>query len=55
KLKSKDKRIENRLIELEYKLENNFDFKNEKIFKKDTIKGAAKELITYTIYSDIKN
>ena len=32
-LKSKVERIENRICDLEQKLENNFDFKNEKTFK----------------------
>jgi len=32
-LKSKVRRIENRLSELEQKMENKFDFKNEKTFK----------------------
>ncbi|KAF0453208.1 hypothetical protein F8M41_001784 [Gigaspora margarita] len=49
-LNSKVRRIENQLKEIEEKMDNNFDFTNEKIFKEDTIKGAAKILIEKSIY-----
>ncbi|KAF0478845.1 hypothetical protein F8M41_023939 [Gigaspora margarita] len=50
KLNSKVRRIKNRLKEIEEKMDNNFDFTNEKTFKKDTIKGVAKILIEKSIY-----
>ncbi|KAF0480266.1 hypothetical protein F8M41_023763 [Gigaspora margarita] len=49
-LNSKVRRIENRLKEMEEKMDNNFDFTNEKTFKEDTIKGAARILIEKSIY-----
>ncbi|KAF0400231.1 hypothetical protein F8M41_009576 [Gigaspora margarita] len=45
KLNSKIRRLENRFKEMEKKMNNNFDFTNEKTFKEDTIEGAARILI----------
>ncbi|RIB04327.1 hypothetical protein C2G38_2222676 [Gigaspora rosea] len=49
-LNSKVRRLENQLKEMEEKIDNNFDFTNEKTFKENTIKGAAKILIKKFIY-----
>ncbi|KAF0332853.1 hypothetical protein F8M41_019643 [Gigaspora margarita] len=61
-LNSKVGRLENWLKEMEEKMDNNFDFTNEKTFKEDTIKGAARILIKKSIYtkedqikSDVEN
>ncbi|KAF0504379.1 hypothetical protein F8M41_019555 [Gigaspora margarita] len=35
---------------MEEKMDNNFDFTNEKTFKEDTIKGVARILIEKSIY-----
>ncbi|CAG8771406.1 13004_t:CDS:2, partial [Gigaspora margarita] len=44
-IKDKVRRIENRLNDLEQKMDNSFDITNYKVLKEDTIKGAAKALI----------
>ncbi|RIB09739.1 hypothetical protein C2G38_2207972 [Gigaspora rosea] len=49
-IKDKVGRIENRLNDLEQKMDNSFDITNDKAFKEDTIKGAAKALIEKAIY-----
>ncbi|KAF0428193.1 hypothetical protein F8M41_005912 [Gigaspora margarita] len=49
-LNSKVGRLENRFKEMEEKMDNNFNFTNEKTFKEDTIKGAARILIEKSIY-----
>ncbi|KAF0443887.1 hypothetical protein F8M41_003516 [Gigaspora margarita] len=49
-IKDKVRRIENRLNDLEQKMDNGFDITNDKAFKEDTIKGAAKALIEKAIY-----
>ncbi|RIB01278.1 hypothetical protein C2G38_2231349 [Gigaspora rosea] len=50
-IKDKVGRIENRLNDLEQKMDNSFDITNDKAFKEDMIKGAAKALIEKAIYS----
>ncbi|KAF0433545.1 hypothetical protein F8M41_005030 [Gigaspora margarita] len=49
-IKDKVRRIKNRLNDLEQKMDNSFDITNDKAFKEDTIKGAAKALIEKVIY-----
>ncbi|RIB01834.1 hypothetical protein C2G38_2229533 [Gigaspora rosea] len=51
-IKDKVGRIENRLNDLEQKMDNSFDITNDKAFKEDTIKGAAKALIKKAIYPE---
>ncbi|RIB25508.1 hypothetical protein C2G38_2165757 [Gigaspora rosea] len=51
-IKDKVGRIENRLNDLEQKMDNSFDITNDKAFKEDTIKGAAKALIEKVIYHE---
>ncbi|CAG8844562.1 8942_t:CDS:2, partial [Gigaspora margarita] len=51
-IKDKVRRIENHLNDLEQKIDNSFDITNNKAFKEDTIKGAAKALIEKAIYSE---
>ncbi|RIB16743.1 hypothetical protein C2G38_2189104 [Gigaspora rosea] len=51
-IKDKVGRIENRLNDLEQKMDNSFDITNDKAFKEDTIKGAAKALIEKAIYPE---
>ncbi|RIB14553.1 hypothetical protein C2G38_2194788 [Gigaspora rosea] len=51
-IKDKVGRIENRLNNLEQKMDNSFDITNDKAFKEDTIKGAAKALIEKAIYPE---
>ncbi|CAG8849756.1 3620_t:CDS:2, partial [Gigaspora margarita] len=50
-IKDKVRRIENRLNDLEQKMDNGFDITNDKAFKENTIKGAVKALIEKAIYS----
>ncbi|KAF0504553.1 hypothetical protein F8M41_019499 [Gigaspora margarita] len=49
-IKDKVRRIKNRLNDLEQKIDNSFDITNDKAFKEDMIKGAAKALIKKVIY-----
>ncbi|RIB08030.1 hypothetical protein C2G38_2212698 [Gigaspora rosea] len=49
-IKDKVRRIENRLNDLEQKMDNSFDITNDKAFKE--IKGAAKALIKKAIYPE---
>ncbi|KAF0504904.1 hypothetical protein F8M41_019445 [Gigaspora margarita] len=49
-IKNKVRRIKNCLNDLEQKMDNSFDITNNKAFKKNTIKGAAKALIKKAIY-----
>ncbi|KAF0552622.1 hypothetical protein F8M41_021479 [Gigaspora margarita] len=49
-IKDKVRRIENHLNDLEQKIDNGFDITNNKAFKEDMIKGAAKALIEKAIY-----
>ncbi|KAF0472554.1 hypothetical protein F8M41_025005 [Gigaspora margarita] len=49
-LNSKVRRQENQFKEMEKKMNNNFNFTNEKTFKEDTIKGVARILIEKSIY-----
>ncbi|RIB07320.1 hypothetical protein C2G38_2214764 [Gigaspora rosea] len=51
-IKDKVGRIENHLNDLEQKMDNSFDITNDKAFKEDTIKGAAKALIEKAIYPE---
>ncbi|KAF0451499.1 hypothetical protein F8M41_002009 [Gigaspora margarita] len=51
-IKDKVRRIENRLKDLEQKMDNGFDITNNKAFKEDMIKGAAKALIEKAIYPE---
>ncbi|KAF0392634.1 hypothetical protein F8M41_010495 [Gigaspora margarita] len=51
-IKDKVRRIENRLNDLEQKMDNSFDITNDKAFKKETIKGATKALIEKAIYPE---
>ncbi|KAF0416569.1 hypothetical protein F8M41_007405 [Gigaspora margarita] len=51
-IKDKVRRIENRLNDLEQKMDNSFNITNDKAFKEDTIKGAAKALIEKAIYPE---
>ncbi|RIB21010.1 hypothetical protein C2G38_2034740 [Gigaspora rosea] len=51
-IKDKVGRIENRLNDLEQKMDNSFDITNDKAFKENTIKGAAKALIEKAIYPE---
>ncbi|KAF0489661.1 hypothetical protein F8M41_022025 [Gigaspora margarita] len=49
-IKDKVRRIKNCLNDLEQKMDNGFDITNDKAFKEDMIKGAAKALIEKAIY-----
>ncbi|KAF0433674.1 hypothetical protein F8M41_005006 [Gigaspora margarita] len=49
-LNSKVRRLENQFKEIEEKMNNNFNFTNEKTFKEDIIKGATRILIEKSIY-----
>ncbi|KAF0539737.1 hypothetical protein F8M41_006844 [Gigaspora margarita] len=49
-IKDKVRIIKNRLNDLEQKMDNGFDITNDKAFKEDTIKRAAKALIEKAIY-----
>ncbi|CAG8847633.1 23787_t:CDS:2, partial [Gigaspora margarita] len=49
-IKDKVRRIENHLNDLEQKMNNGFNITNDKAFKEDTIKEAAKTLIEKAIY-----
>ncbi|CAG8769972.1 41981_t:CDS:2, partial [Gigaspora margarita] len=51
-IKDKVKKIKNHLNNLEQKMDNSFNITNDKAFKEDTIKGAAKALIEKAIYSE---
>ncbi|KAF0520815.1 hypothetical protein F8M41_016057 [Gigaspora margarita] len=51
-IKDKVGRIKNRLNDLEQKMNNGFDITNDKAFKEDMIKGAAKALIEKVIYPE---
>ncbi|KAF0552616.1 hypothetical protein F8M41_021473 [Gigaspora margarita] len=49
--KDKVRKIKNRLNDLEQKMDNSFNITNDKAFKEDTIKEAAKALIEKAIYT----
>ncbi|KAF0529723.1 hypothetical protein F8M41_012614 [Gigaspora margarita] len=49
-IKDKVGKFENRLNDLEQKIDNGFDITNDKAFKENTIKEAAKALIKKAIY-----
>ncbi|KAF0377017.1 hypothetical protein F8M41_012662 [Gigaspora margarita] len=51
-IKDKVERIKNHLNNLEQKMDNSFDITNNKAFKEDMIKGAAKALIEKVIYPE---
>ncbi|KAF0477081.1 hypothetical protein F8M41_024295 [Gigaspora margarita] len=51
-IKDKIRRIETRLNDFEQKMDNGFDITNDKAFKEDMIKGAAKALIEKAIYPE---
>ncbi|KAF0539693.1 hypothetical protein F8M41_006952 [Gigaspora margarita] len=51
-IKDKVRRIENHLNNLEQKIDNSFDITNDKAFKEDMIKEAAKALIRKVIYPE---
>ncbi|KAF0375120.1 hypothetical protein F8M41_012767 [Gigaspora margarita] len=51
-IKDKVRRIENHLNDVEQKMDNSFDITNNKAFKEDKIKGAAKALIEKVIYPE---
>ncbi|KAF0531129.1 hypothetical protein F8M41_011955 [Gigaspora margarita] len=51
-IKDKVRRIKNRLNDLEQKMDNGFDITNDKAFKEDMIKRAAKALIKKAIYPE---